>query len=103
VRLDVPVVSGFRLIAMLPMNCAQVEPAQSEPVAHTLLLFGPRKQRCVPLTAAGAGQSLDKPFGFFDRHAAPWFGLPSHTPVHGDPGVPEQAAPPTDTAQMGHG
>ncbi len=36
-------------------------------------------------------------------HAAPWFGLPSHTPVHGEPGDPAHAAPPTDTAQIGHG
>jgi hypothetical protein len=52
---------------------------------------------------AGAGQSLEVPWAFFDWHAAPWFGLPSHTPVHGEPAEPEHAAPPTDTAQIGHG
>ena len=36
-------------------------------------------------------------------HALPWFALPSHTPVHGDAGVPAHAAPPTETAQIGHG
>lgn len=35
--------------------------------------------------------------------AEPWFGLPSQTPVHGDAGEPEHAAPPTDTAQIGQG
>jgi hypothetical protein len=106
VRLDVPVVSGLRLIGMSPMNCAHVPPpAQSPDVLHTLLLFVPRKHRWppAPATAAGAGQSLECPFGFFDVHAAPWFGLPSHTPTHGAPGDPTHAAPPTATAQIGHG
>jgi len=63
--LDVPVVSGFRLIAMFPMNCAHVpavhvpvpDPVQHalgvpapvharleqfEPVEHTALLKSPR-------------------------------------------------------------
>ncbi len=53
--------------------------------------------------AAGAGQSRVSPFGFLLTHAAPWFGLPSHTPLHGDAGLPLQAAPPTDVAQTGHG
>jgi hypothetical protein len=41
-RLDVPVVSGFRLIGMFPMNCAQEPPGQSPLIMHTLLLFVPR-------------------------------------------------------------
>lgn len=43
------------------------------------------------------------PPAFFDVHAAPWFGLPSHTPTHGAPGVPEQIAPFTAARQVGHG
>ena len=42
VRLAVPVVSGFRLIGMFPMNCAHRPPGQSPPVLHTALLFEPR-------------------------------------------------------------
>jgi hypothetical protein len=42
VRLDVPVVSGLRLIAMLPMNWAQTPPGQSPPVAQVLPLLVPR-------------------------------------------------------------
>jgi hypothetical protein len=53
--------------------------------------------------AAGAGQALVKPFGFLVVQVEPWFGLPSHTPVHGAAGEPEHAAPPTDTAQIGQG
>ncbi len=56
--------------------------------------------------AAGDGQSLVRPTEFFDWQLAPWFGLPSHTPVQGEPGVPahaDPAAPPTDGAHTGHG
>jgi hypothetical protein len=104
-RLAVPVVSGLRLIGMLPMNDAHRPPGQSPLVLQTMLLFVPRKQRWppAPATAAGAGQSLETPVEFLDWHAAPWFGLPSHTPVHGDASVPLHAAPPTETAQIGHG
>jgi len=74
-------------------------------VLQTALLFVPRKQRCppAPATAAGVGQSDERPFGFFDVHAEPWFGLPSHTPVQGAAGVPAHAEPPTDCAQIGQG
>ena len=41
VRLEVPVVSGFRLIGMLPMNCAHDAPAQFELVEQVSSLFGP--------------------------------------------------------------
>ena len=107
VRLAVPVVSGFRAIGISPMNPAQspatqvpvpdpvqhgrgaptpvhAEFAQSPAVEHTRLLKSPLKHRWPPgpATAAGAGQSLETPSVFFDWHAAPWFGLPSHTPVH---------------------
>ena len=44
-----------------------------------------------------------RPFGFRVVQADPWLGLPSHTPVHGAAGDPTQAAPPTETAQMGQG
>jgi hypothetical protein len=125
-RVAVPVVSGLRAIGMSPMNVAQtpavhvpvpapvqhamgtpapVHPGlvwQFELVEQTRLLKLPRKQRWVPVTALGDGQSLDVPCAFFDTHAAPWFGLPSHTPVLGDT-EPLQGAPPTDTAQIGHG
>ena len=42
VRLDVPVVSGFKLIAMFPMNCAHCPPGQSVFVVHVAPLFVPR-------------------------------------------------------------
>lgn len=41
-RVAVPVVSGFRLMAMLPMNWAQRPPGQSPPTLHTAPLFVPR-------------------------------------------------------------
>ena len=42
VRLAVPVVSGFRLIAMSPMNTAQNPPGQSVEIAQFIPLFVPR-------------------------------------------------------------
>ncbi len=42
VKLDVPVVSGLRLIAMFPMNCAQRPPGQSLPVEQVAPLLVPR-------------------------------------------------------------
>lgn len=42
VRLDVPVVSGFKLIAMFPMNCEHPPPGQSAAVEHVLPLLVPR-------------------------------------------------------------
>jgi hypothetical protein len=70
-KLAVPVVSGLKLIAMLPMNCAQKpEPpptsGQSAPVEQVAPLFVPPKHRWTPAVAAGAGQSLDTPTEFFD-------------------------------------
>jgi hypothetical protein len=41
VRLAVPVVSGFRLIGMFPMNCAHWAPAHVPPVEQMVLLFAP--------------------------------------------------------------
>ena len=55
----------------------------------------------MPATAAGDGQSLDRPFGFFDVHAAPWFGLPSQTPVHGDAAEPTQPRHPPPRRRSG--
>jgi hypothetical protein len=91
VRLAVPVVSGFRAIGMLPMNDAHspathegpvpapvqhamgvpapVHPPAAEQfveVEHVRLLKLPVKQRWVPVTAAGAGQSLVTPNEFLD-------------------------------------
>jgi hypothetical protein len=65
-RDDVPVVSGLRLTAMFPMNCAQRPPGQSEPVEQVLPLLVPRKHFCTPVAAAGDGQSLETPTEFFD-------------------------------------
>ena len=42
VRLDVPVVSGFKLIAMFPMNCEHAPPGQSAFVVHVIPLLPPR-------------------------------------------------------------
>jgi len=41
----------------------------------------------------GAGQSFVRPCEFVLTQVAPWFGLPSQTPVHGEPGVPTHGAP----------
>ena len=65
-RVEVPVVSGFRSIAMSPTNWAQRPPGQSAPVEQALPLLEPRKHFCAPLDAAGAGQSLVKPTEFFE-------------------------------------
>ena len=91
VRLAVPVVSGLRAIGMLPMNDAQrpdthegpvpapvqhatgvpapvhpPEAAQLPAVEHVRLLKLPVKQRWVPVTAAGDGQSGVTPTEFLD-------------------------------------
>ena len=60
----VPVVSGFRLIAMFPMNCAHVPPGQSPLTEQVASLLLPRKHFCVIESADGTGQSSDAPTEF---------------------------------------
>ena len=45
------------------------------------------------LLFTGDGQSVERPCELKLVQGEPWFGLPSHTPVQGELGVPAHAGP----------
>lgn len=83
------------------MQAAPPTTGQSADVVHGIWAFVPALQASVD---EGFGQSRDSPWEFVLVHAAPWFGLPSQTPTHGEPGVPAHGAPAiVPTRQSGQG